>query len=96
MEHIDWNRILPMMALHENLAASSNFGEQESSTSSSTFSELRTSEEEVSRHKSLLLAGGDASSASDRQLYNMQVISNKKLHYIIHGCSSSSSTYAAE
>ena len=86
------------MALHEHPAASSDFGEQETSTSSNTFSAVRTSEEEIARHKFLSMADGDAPSTADRQVlaYNMQVINNKKLHYIIHGCSSSSSTYAAE
>ena len=27
---------------------------------------------------------------------NVQIINNKKLHYVIHSCSSTSSTYAAE
>ena len=27
---------------------------------------------------------------------NVQLISNKRLHYVIHSCSSTSSTYAAE
>ena len=27
---------------------------------------------------------------------NMQIVSNKRLHYVIHSCSSTSSTYTAE
>ena len=49
-----------------------------------------------SNHINSILMSDESVCSETNMTSKMQIVSNKRLHYVIHSCSSTSSTYTAE
>ena len=90
--------MLPLSTQQQNSTASRRIGNANSS--SFTQDSINNDDQELAKQKfSFKMAEGDAQDSVDDLnvlTNNVPVINTKKLRYVIHSCSSTSSTYIAE